>query len=134
MRRLAPLVCALVVFALAGAAAAGVSAPPPQFPALPGPWTHITINRKIRGEWHTLILDRGRIVQAGARRMTLLESDGTMVPIDLDDATIVQPQGLGMTVLDLRRGMAVDAMRIDGGPAVRVRIRVFGARRLRAAQ
>jgi hypothetical protein len=135
MRRLAPLVVAAILLALAGTSAASVAkAPPPQFPALPGPWTHITINRKIHGEWHTLILDRGRIIQAGAKKMTLLESDGTTVPIELDVATIVQPPGLGMTVFDLRRGMGVDAMRIDGGPAVRVRVRVLGARRLRAAQ
>lgn len=137
MRRLLLLLCAVAALAVAGTAltaSAGArgNPQPPQFPALPGQWTHTTINRKIRGEWHTLILDRGRIVQVGAKKMTLLESDGTTVPIPLDATTIVQPAALGMTVFDLKRGMAVDAMRIDGGPAVRVRVRLL-ARRLRAA-
>lgn len=137
MRRLLLHLCAFATLALA-ATAAGAAAgarggpPPPQFPPLPGQWTHTTINRRIRGEWHTLILDRGRIVQVGAKKMTLLESDGTSVTIPLDVGTIVQPQGLGLTVFDLRRGMGVDAMRIDGGAAVRVRVRL--ARRLRGAQ
>ena len=116
------LVATLSLLALAGTAL-GADGQPPPFPNLPGNWTQITINRKIGGVWHTVILDRGRIVQVSATRMTLLESDGTLVPIPLVPQTIVQPLPLGLTVYDLRRGLNVDAMRIDTGAAVRVRIR-----------
>jgi hypothetical protein len=134
MRRLAVLVGTLTILALAVTAVAAARKPPP-FPPLPAGSTHAEINVKIAGQLHTLILDRGRIVLVGPRNMLLRESDGTAVVIPLSPDTIVQPAGF--TVYDLRRGMNVDAMRIDEGAAVRVRIRgkaAFKASRLALAQ
>ena len=128
MRRLVVLVGTLTVLALAATAAAAGRKPPP-FPPLPAGSTHAEINVKIAGQLHTLIIDRGRIVLAGPRNMLLHESDGTNVVIPLSPDTIVQPAGF--TIYDLRRGLTVDAMRIDDGAAVRVRVR--GKAALRAA-
>ncbi len=36
----------------------------PPIPDVPGKWSHVEINRKIGKRPHTLILDRGRIIQA----------------------------------------------------------------------
>jgi hypothetical protein len=129
MRRLAVLVGTLVLLAVVGTAAAAARKPP-AFPPLPAGTTHAEINVKIAGQLHTLILDRGRIVLVGPRNMLLRESDGTAVVIPLSPDTIVQPAGL--TIYDLQRGMNVDAMRIDDGAAVRVRVR--GKAALRASR
>ena len=129
MRRLAVLVGTLIFLAVVGSAAAAARKPPP-FPPLPAGSTHAEINVKIAGQLHTLILDRGRIVLVGPRNMLLREDDGTAVVIPLSPDTIVQPAGL--TIYDLRRGMIVDAMRIDDGAAVRVRVR--GKAALRASR
>jgi hypothetical protein len=134
MRRLAVLVITVVLAALAVTAVAAARKPPP-FPPLPAGSTHAEINVKIAGALHTLILDRGRIVLVGPRNMLLRESDGTAVVIPLSPDTIVQPAGY--TIYSLRRGMNVDAMRIDEGAAVRVRIRgkaALKASRLALAQ
>ena len=120
MRKLAALLGTLALLALVVTAAAAARKPPP-FPPLPAGSTHAEINVKFAGSLHTLILDRGRIVLVGPRNMLLHESDGTNVVIPLSPDTIVQP--VGLTVYGLRRGMNVDAMRIDEGAAVRVRIR-----------
>ena len=129
MRNLAVLVGTLIVLATATTAGAAGGRKPPPFPPLPAGATHAEINVKIAGALHTLILDRGRIVLVGPRNMLVHESDGTNVVIPLSPDTIVQPAGL--TIFDLRRGMKVDAMRIDDGAAVRVRVR--GKAGLRAA-
>jgi len=120
MRRLAVIVGTLIMLTLATTAAAA-GRKPPAFPPLPIGTTHAEINVKIAGQLHTLILDRGRIVLVGPRNMLLRESDGTAVVVPLSPDTIVQPAPF--TIYDLRRGMNVDAMRIDEGAAVRVRIR-----------
>jgi hypothetical protein len=137
MRKLAVLVGTLIVLATATTAGAAGGRKPPPFPPLPAGATHAEINVKIAGMVHTLILDRGRIVLVGPRNMLLHESDGTNVVVPLSPDTIIQPAGLGLTIFDLRRGMNVDAMRIDDGAAVRVRIRgkaALKASRLALAQ
>ena len=123
MRRLALLLGTVALLALAGTAAAGPRSKPPPFPAMPAGFTHAEINVTIAGVPHTLILDRGRIGLVGPRNMALRESDGTLVVIPLSAQTIVQPAGLHLTISNLRRGMNVDAMRVDEGAAVRIRIR-----------
>jgi hypothetical protein len=120
MRRLAVLAGTLILLTLVVTAAAAARKPP-AFPPLPAGTTHAEINVKIAGALHTLILDRGRITLVGPRNMLLHESDGTNVVVPLSPDTIVQP--VGFTIYGLRRGMNVDAMRIDEGAAVRVRIR-----------
>ncbi len=123
MRRLAVLFGTVALLALAGTAAAGPKSKPPPFPAMPVGFTHAEINITLAGVPHTLILDRGRIVLVGPRNMALRESDGTLVVIPISAQTIVQPPALRFTIYDLRRGLNVDAMRVDEGAAVRIRIR-----------
>jgi hypothetical protein len=96
----------------------------PPFPHLAGNWTHVEINVTIRRSAHTIILDRGRIVQLSSTQLTLRERDGTSVVIPLSGQTIVT-QGVAnrsVTVAAIRRGQFAMVMRIDGGAAVRVRI------------
>ena len=125
MRRLALIVTALAL-ACAGTAFAGggklLKVPP--IPRVPGQWTHVEINRKIGKTPHTLILDRGRIVQASATQITVREL-GSPVVIPLSPQTLVVIDGLAATPNDLRRKMTAVTMRIDGGAAVRVRASSF---------
>ena len=85
----------------------------------------MTINQTIRKTQHTLILDRGRIVQVSPSQLTLRERDGTMPVIALSQSTIVVVDGVPSTTLDLKKKMDVQTMRIDGGAAVRVRATSF---------
>ena len=119
MRKTA-LVAAVLALAFAGTAVAGV----PPIPRVPGEWSHVEINLKIRKTPHTLILDRGRIVQASATSLTLRELGSTVV-VPLSPTTLVVIDGLPATPGDLRRKMKVVTMRIDGGAAVRVRASSF---------
>jgi hypothetical protein len=123
MRRLA-LVLTVLALAWAGTAFAGGGSKVPPIPRVPGQWTHVEINRKIGKTPHTLILDRGRIVQASATQITIREL-GSPVPIPLSPETLVVIDGLAATPSDLRRKMTVVTMRIDGGAAVRVRASSF---------
>jgi hypothetical protein len=121
MRKLVVLVGLLGMLATSttsAAAGGGV----PGFPTIPGNWSHIDINRKIGGKWHTLSLDRGRIVQVNATQLTLREADGTMPVIPLTPSAIVRIYAYSGTIYQLRRGMNAMTMRIDGGPAVRIKV------------
>ncbi len=122
MRKTA-LAAATLALVLAGGAAAGVLKVPP-IPRVPGQWSHVEINLKIRKTPHTLILDRGRIVQASATSITLRELGSTVV-VPLSSTTLVVIDKLPATPGDLRRKMSVVTMRIDGGAAVRVRASSF---------
>ncbi len=121
MRRLAAVLAALSLACSAGIAAGAGGVPP--FPRIPGAWSHVEINVSIARQPHTLILDRGRIVQASPQplQITLLESDGTTAVIPLSQQTIVMVNGRRATVFDLRRRMTAETLRVDGGAAVRVR-------------
>jgi len=122
MRRLAVILVTLSLL-LVGTAAAGTRAGGvPPFPRLGGAWSHAEINVRIGKQLHTLILDRGKIVQAAPDSITLREADGTMQPIPVDSQTIVNGTGRIQTIADLRRKMTVQTMRIDGGTAVRLRV------------
>jgi hypothetical protein len=121
MRRYLALFAALSLLAFAGTAAAGLRGVPPQFPKFgpgPGCWAHAEINMKVKRHWHTVILDRGQITQASATQVTLRECDGSSWTIPLDEQTIVS----GARKAHVRRGLYAETMRIDGGPAVRVRV------------
>jgi hypothetical protein len=118
MRRLAVLLALLSLLASVGVAGAG-GVPP--FPRLPGNWSHAEINVTIKRQPHTLILDRGRITQVSATQLTLLRRDRTSVVVPLSDAAIVKVNNTTATIYFLRRGMNAQTMRIDGGPAVRIR-------------
>lgn len=121
MRRLAAVLAALSLVAGAGTAAGARGVPP--FPRIPGAWSHVEINVTLARQPHTLILDRGRIVQASLAplQITLLESDGTTWTIPLTQQTIVMVNGRRATVYNLRKRMMAETLRVDGGAAVRVR-------------
>lgn len=119
MRKLVVLMGLLAMLAIG---TTGTAAAVPPFPSIPGAWSHIEINRKIGGKWHTLSLDRGRATQVTPTQLTLREGDGTFAEIPLTSAAIVRIYGVPATIYQLRRGMAVMTMRIDGGPAVRIKV------------
>jgi hypothetical protein len=94
----------------------------PNFPNIGGDWSHIDINRKIGGKWHTLTLDRGRIIQVTGTQLNLREPDGTVAQIPLTPSAIVRINSFPGSIYQLRRGMNTMTMRIDGGPAVRIKV------------
>ncbi|HWJ32916.1 MAG TPA: hypothetical protein VNR59_11295 [Gaiellaceae bacterium] len=131
MRRLLALgvaAFALLVpaYALAGPGNGGGNGrgPVPPFPQLSGNWTHVEMNVTIKRAAHTLILDRGRIVQISPSQLTVHERDGTTVVIPLSAQTIVTQGNAdhSATFTTIRKGRNAMVMRIDGGAAVRVRI------------
>ena len=116
-----------LVLSLAGAAAAAPrlrAAQPgqPNIPKVPGKWSHVDINLTIRHEPHTITLDRGKIIQVSPTQLTLREPDGTQPVIPLTPQTLVVILGQPATILDLRKKEQAMTMRIDGGPAVRIRV------------
>jgi hypothetical protein len=122
MRMLATTIAAFSLMAFAGIAGAG-NVPP--FPRLQGAWSHAEINVTIKHTQHTLILDRGRIVQASSFQLTLRRRDGTLVVVPLAQSTVVMLDGAPATVLELKKRMDAQTMEIDGGAAVRVRAASF---------
>jgi hypothetical protein len=119
MRKLAVLFAAVSL--LACAAAAGAGGGPPQIPRIPGTWSHAEINVTIKKVPHTLIVDRGKIVEITTTQVTLREGAGVTQVIPLSDQTMVTLNGAPATISDLRRRMTVTTLRVDGGAAVRVR-------------
>jgi hypothetical protein len=118
MRWLAVVLAALTLSGLAGAAgAAGV----PPFPRLPGTWSHAEINVTLNKKPHTLILDRGKVIKVSPTQLTLRERDGSTVVVPLSASAIVTVNGIDSTIYSLKRKMNATTMRIDGGPAVRIR-------------
>lgn len=113
---------ALLAGAIGVALAAGARSGPPPFPKLPGNWSHAEINVNVKGTPHTLILDRGRIVQANASQLTLREGDGSMVTVPLAPTTVFTWRGIGVRRQIVRRGLFALTMRVDEGAAVRVRL------------
>jgi hypothetical protein len=120
MRKLVVLIVVLGVLTTVGAA--GAASGIPAFPAVPGNWSHVDINRKIGKRWHTLTLDRGRITQVSPTQLTLREPDSSITVIPLTPQAMVRIYGLDLTIYSLKRGMSAMTMRIDGGPAVRIRV------------
>jgi hypothetical protein len=106
---------------VAATAGRGAPPPPPPFPKISGQWSHVEINVTIRRVPHTLTLDRGRIIQASPTQITLREAGGVNWPIPIDQNTLVVVRGLASFSTDLKKKMNVETMRIDNGPAVRVR-------------
>jgi hypothetical protein len=124
MRKFALLIALVGALAALGATAASAArtAKTPPFPNIPGNWSHAEINVTIDGQPHTLILDRGRIVQVSATQVTLFERTGARVVVPMNAQTIVRIYGYPATIYMLRRLMFTWTMRIDGGPAVRIRV------------
>jgi hypothetical protein len=126
MRRFIAILVATLVVTGAGSAA-GASAkrrgtPPPPFPTIVGVWSHDERNVLIKGKWHTMILDHGRIVKSNGSQLTLREPDGTIATIALSPKTKVSPLRFAGTPPAFRRGLWAITMRIDDGAAVRLRL------------
>lgn len=124
MRRLAVITTALSLLAGAGTTAALGAGGVPPIPSFGGSWSHAEVNVRIGRAPHTLILDHGRIVQASAAQITLLEFDGSSVVVPLAPKTLVTIARRKAAAGALRVGMTVETMRIDGGAAVRVNVAV----------
>lgn len=125
MRRfLAILIATLAVSGagLASGANGRGGTPPPPFPPILGVWSHDERNVQIKGTWHTMILDHGRIVKSTASQLTLREPDGTMAMIPLSPKTRIAPYRFAATPPAFRRGLWAISMRIDDGAAVRLRL------------
>ncbi|MDX6425642.1 MAG: hypothetical protein QOD52_1047 [Gaiellaceae bacterium] len=120
MGKLATLIAALALVATSGAAA-GAGGAPPQIPQIPGTWSHAEINVKIKKVPHTLIVDRGKIIEITTTQVTLREQDGSTRVIPLSGQTIVTIDGRRAAISDLRRRMTATTLQVDGGAAVRVR-------------
>jgi len=119
--RIAVLLTTLGLLVPAAATAARGNPPPPPFPKISGQWSHVEINVTIRRVPHTVTLDRGRITQVSPTQLTLREAGGVSVAIPIDQNTLVVVGRLAALTTDLRKKMDVETMRIDNGPAVRVR-------------
>lgn len=119
MRRVLAIVALTGALCVPVAFAGGGGAPPP-FPKLAG-FTHAEINVRIRKQPHTLILDLGRLMAVDPSGLVLLESDGTVVTVPLSPTTLITLNGRPALASELHRRLVVETMRIDSGPAVRVR-------------
>jgi hypothetical protein len=127
MRRFLAILIATLVVSGAGVAAGAPgkgrrATPPPPFPTIVGVWSHDERNVLIKGTWHTMILDHGRVVKSNGSQLTLREPDGTMAIITLSPKTKVAPLRFARTPPALRRGLWAITMRIDDGVAVRLRL------------
>lgn len=126
MRRLVVLLASLSLWASAGVAAGGGGGGgTPQIPHIPGTWSHAEINVTIKNVPHTLILDRGRVLQVTTSQITLREGPAGGQTIPVNGQTIVTLDGRPASIADLRRRMFATTMRIDGGAAVRLRATSF---------
>src|SRR3954471_14062467 len=108
MRRLLAILVTVLVAPGAGAASGAPGkgkVPPPPFPTIVGVWSHDERNVLIKGKWHTMILDHGRIVKSSASQLTLREPDGTMATILLAPKTRVVPVRFAETPPAFRRGL-----------------------------
>ena len=124
MRRLVALLASLSLLGFTGVAA-GAGGVPPQIPRIPGTWSHAEINVTIKKQPHTLVLDRGRVMQVTTSQITLREGAAGNVSITVNAQTIVTLDGQRASITDLRRRMFATTLRIDGGDAVRVRATSF---------
>jgi hypothetical protein len=126
MRRFLAILIATLVVTGAGAASGAPgkrkATPPPPFPTIAGVWSHDERNVLIKGKWHTMILDHGRITKSMAGQLTLREPDGTVATIPLSAKTKVAPLRFATTPAAFRRGLWAITMRIDDGAAVRLRL------------
>ena len=127
MRRFLAILIATLVVSGAGAAAGAPgkgkgATPAPPFPTITGVWSHDERNVLIKGKWHTMILDHGRVAKSSLRQITLREPDGTVAAIDLSPKTRISPARFAQTRPAFRRGLWAISMRIDDGAAVRLRL------------
>jgi len=83
------------------------------------------LNVTVRKQPHTLILDRGRVMQVTTSQITLREGAAGGQSIPITAQTLVTLDGRPASITDLRRRMFATTLRIDGGAAVRLRATSF---------
>jgi hypothetical protein len=119
-----------MILLLLALAAPAVAAPPPKralvktpgFPPLPAGWSHADVNVTIDGQSHTLSLDRGVVTRVTPTDLRIRERDNTTTDVALTRTTIVVLVGKhGKPADQIVVGMVAWTLRVDGGPAVRVR-------------
>lgn len=120
VKKLAALVS--LALALAAPAAAAPKPRPPGFPVMPKNWSHAEINVAISGAAHTLELDRGVVLRVTATDLRLRRRDSTITDVPLTRSTVVVLVGRkGRPNDGIVVGMTAWTLRVDNGPAVRVR-------------
>lgn len=115
---------AALAFASAGSAAQSGSAQVRALPRLPAGWSHAEINVIVRGVPHTLVYDRGRVVAVSESSLTLRERDGSTQAINVSPTSQVTIAGQQGSLSQIRRGEIAITLRIDGGDATRVTVRI----------
>ncbi len=112
---------ALVALATAASAGATLLAALPTPPA--GNWSHATINVTIKRAPHTLTYDRGRVESVTANSLTLVEL-GSPVTIPISPSAQITISGQPASLSQIQRLEIATTLRIDGGAAIRVSVRV----------
>jgi hypothetical protein len=94
----------------------------PGFPPLPKGWSHADVNVTIDGQSHTLELDRGVVTRVTPTDLRMRERDDTVADVSITRSTVVVLVGKKNKPNDgIAVGMVAWTLRVDGGPAVRVR-------------
>jgi hypothetical protein len=88
--------------------------------SLPRGWSHAEINVTIKGQAHTLILDRGRVQSTSTSTLVLKERDGSVVTVPVSSTTKVRVNGQPGSLSDVQVGFLAVTVRVDGGAAKRV--------------
>jgi len=96
-------------------------------PRLPPGWSHAEINVVVKHVPHTLIYDHGRVVAVTPTSITLREPDGSVQVIGVSAASQVTIDGQPGSVAQIRRLEMATTLRVDGGDATRVTVRVPAA-------
>ena len=89
---------------------------------LPQGWSHAEINLILKKVPHTVIYDHGRVLNVSPSAITLREVDGSLVTLPMDGNTVIRSQGQPMAAGAIRKGMGATSIRVDGGPAVLLRL------------
>jgi hypothetical protein len=69
---------------------------------------------------HTLIYDRGRVQSVGSTSISILERDGSLVPVEVAPNAVVRVNGLRASLAAVRVGDQARTLRVDGQPAKQV--------------
>jgi hypothetical protein len=101
-------------------ATAGFAADPSAF--LPAGWSHAEINvTGPRGQSHTLIFDRGRVLANNGSSLTLRRQDGTVATIQVAPNAVVRVDGRAGSLSQIAPRFHALTRGTDGRPAQLVR-------------
>jgi hypothetical protein len=112
----------LLVLAAAALCTAGPALAADPTAGLPDGWSHAEINvTGPKGQSHTLIFDRGRVVSIGTGSVTIDEPDGSVVTVAVAPRATVLVNSRRARLLRIRPGFHVVTRGVDGRPAQLVR-------------